>query len=165
MLTDVALKNLRPQSKPYKSADRDGLYVYVSPGGAISFRYGYRFNGRRETLTLGRYGRGGLSLAQARERLFEIKRTIAAGASPAIEKQRAKRRLKEAFSFEHVANRWMDTAPMADSTRNMRRSILNREVLPHWRNRLLSEITPDDLRAHCKSIVERGALRLGDPAW
>ncbi len=98
-----------------------------------------------------------MSFAQARERLFEIKRTIAAGASPAIEKQRAKQRLKEATSFEHVANRWMDTAPMANSTRNRRRSIFNREVLPHWRNRLLSEITPDDLRAHCKSIVERGA--------
>ncbi|MBD3836276.1 site-specific integrase [Brevundimonas sp.] len=157
MLTDAALKNLRPKSKAYKSTDRDGLYAYVSPGGAISFRYDYRFNGRRETLTLGRYGRGGLSLAQARERLFEIKRTIADGVSPAMEKQRAKRRLKEAHSFEHVAQRWMDTAPMADSTRNMRRSIFNREVLPQWRTRLLSEITPDDLRAHCKSIVDRGA--------
>lgn len=157
MLTDSALKNLKPKSKAYKSTDRDGLYAYVSPGGAISFRYDYRFNGRRETLTLGRYGRGGLSLAQARERLFEIKRTIADGVSPALEKQRAKRRLKEAHSFEHVAQRWMDTAPMADSTRNMRRSIFNREVLPQWRTRLLSEITPDDLRAHCKSIVDRGA--------
>ncbi|WP_341024227.1 tyrosine-type recombinase/integrase [Brevundimonas diminuta] len=157
MLTDAALKNLRPKSKAYKSTDRDGLYAYVSPGGAISFRYDYRFNGRRETLTLGRYGRGGLSLAQARERLFEIKRTIADGVSPALEKQRAKRRLKEAHSFEHVAQRWMDTAPMADSTRNMRRSIFNREVLPQWRTRLLSEITPDDLRAHCKSMVDRGA--------
>nr|WP_314187317.1 tyrosine-type recombinase/integrase [uncultured Brevundimonas sp.] len=157
MLTDAALKNLKPKSKAYKSTDRDGLYAYVSPGGAISFRYDYRFNGRRETLTLGRYGRGGLSLAQARERLFEIKRTIADGVSPALEKQRAKRRLKEAHSFEHVAQRWMDTAPMADSTRNMRRSIFNREVLPQWRTRLLSEITPDDLRAHCKSIVDRGA--------
>lgn len=157
VLTDAALKNLRPKSKPYKSTDRDGLYAYISPGGAISFRYDYRFNGRRETLTLGRYGRGGLSLAQARERLFEIKRTIASGVSPALEKQRAKRRLQEARSFEHVAQRWMDTAPMADSTRNMRRSIFNREVLPQWRNRLLSEITPDDLRAHCKTIVDRGA--------
>jgi integrase len=51
----------------------------------------------------------------------------------------------------------MDTAPMADSTRNMRRLIFNREVLPQWRTRLLSEITPDDLRAHCKSIFDRGA--------
>lgn len=157
MLTDAALRNLRPKSKAYKSTDRDGLYAYVSPGGAISFRYDYRFNGRRETLTLGRYGRGGLSLAEARERLFEIKRSIANGVSPALEKQRAKRRLKEARSFEAVAQRWMEAAPMAESTRNMRRSIFNREVLPQWRNRLLSEITPDDLRAHCKSIVDRGA--------
>ncbi len=157
MLTDATLKNLRPKSRGYKCTDRDGMYAYVSPGGAISFRYDYRFNGRRETVTLGRYGRGGLSLAQARERLFDIKRTIAEGASPAIEKQRAKRRLQEARSFEHVAQAWMDKAPMADSTRNMRRSIFNREVLPKWRSRLLSEITPDDLRAHCKTIVDRGA--------
>ena len=157
MLTDAALKNLRPRTKAYKSTDRDGMYAYVSPGGAISFRYDYRFNGRRETVTLGRYGRGGLTLAQARERLFDIKRTLSEGASPAIEKQRAKRRLQESRSFEHVASAWMDKAPMADSTRNMRRSIFNREVLPKWRTRLLSEITPDDLRAHCKAIVDRGA--------
>jgi integrase len=29
--------------------------------------------------------------------------------------------------------------------------------LPAWRNRLLTEITPDDLRAHCAKIVDRGA--------
>lgn len=48
-------------------------------------------------------------------------------------------------------------APMADSTRAMRRSIFERELLPVWRNRLLTEITPDDLRAHCGKIVDRGA--------
>lgn len=46
---------------------------------------------------------------------------------------------------------------MADSTRAMRRSIFERELMPVWRNRLLTEITPDDLRAHCGKIVERGA--------
>jgi integrase len=39
----------------------------------------------------------------------------------------------------------------------MRRSIFERDLLPVWRNRLLSEITPDDLRAHCVAIVDRGA--------
>ena len=63
MLTDAALKNLRPKSKAYKCTDRDGLYAYVSPGGGISFRYDYRFNGRRETVTLGVYGPAGLTLA------------------------------------------------------------------------------------------------------
>jgi len=157
VLTDTALKNLRPKARAYKSTDRDGMYVYVSTGGAISFRYDYRFNGRRETLTLGRYGSAGLTLAQARERLIEVKKAIADGVSPAVEKQRAKRRLKEAHDFAQVAQGWMDRAPMADSTRDMRRAIFNRDILPKWKNRLLSEITPDDLRAHCKAIVDRGA--------
>lgn len=46
---------------------------------------------------------------------------------------------------------------MADSTRAMRRSIFERELLPVWRNRLLTETTPDDLRAQCGKIVDRGA--------
>lgn len=39
----------------------------------------------------------------------------------------------------------------------MRRAIFERELRPVWRNRLLTEITPDDLRALCAKIVERGA--------
>ncbi len=157
MLTDAALRNIRPKSRSYKMTDRDGLYLLISPKGGIAFKYDYRFNGRRESVTLGSYGPAGLSLAKAREKVLDAKRMIAEGVSPALEKQRAKRRLKEARSFGHVAQRWMDHAPMADSTRNMRRSIFNREVLPHWENRLLNEITPGDLRAHCQTIVERGA--------
>lgn len=157
MLTDAELRNTRGKSKAYKKTDRDGLYVLVTPSGGIAFKYDYRFNGRRETVTFGSYGLTGLSLARAREKLIEAKRMIAEGVSPALEKQRAKRRLREARDFAHVAQKWMEEAPMADSTRNMRRSIFNREVLPQWRNRQLGEITPDDLRAHCKSIVERGA--------
>jgi hypothetical protein len=53
MLTDTALKNLKPKEKPYKVADRDGMYVVVAPSGTIAFRLDYRSNGRRETVTLG----------------------------------------------------------------------------------------------------------------
>lgn len=33
MLTDTALKNLKPKSAQYKMTDRDGMYVTVSPAG------------------------------------------------------------------------------------------------------------------------------------
>lgn len=33
MLTDTALRNLKPKSKPYKASDRDGMYVTVSTTG------------------------------------------------------------------------------------------------------------------------------------
>ncbi|RJG57668.1 DUF4102 domain-containing protein [Sphingobium terrigena] len=61
MLTDAALKNLKSKEKAYKVSDRDGMYVRVTTGGAISFRLDYRLNGRRETVTLGRYGPSGIS--------------------------------------------------------------------------------------------------------
>lgn len=56
MLTEFALRNLKPRTALYKIADRDGMYVAVSPVGTLSFRYDYRVNGRWETLTIGRYG-------------------------------------------------------------------------------------------------------------
>lgn len=157
MLTDVALKNLKPREKAYKVTDRDGLYVQVSTSGTLTFRLDYRLHGRRETLTLGKYGPFGLSLARAREATIDAKRAVFEGRSPAQEKQRDKRRIKEAKSFGEFGERWLVKAPMADSTRAMRRSIFERELLPVWKNRLLTEITPDDLRAHCGKIVDRGA--------
>jgi integrase len=157
MLTDVAVKSLKSRDKPYKVSDRDGLYVHVSSSGAVTFRLDYRLHGRRETLTLGKYGPSGLSLARAREATIDAKRAVSEGRSPAQEKQRDKRRLKEAKSFGEFGEQWLTKAPMADSTRAMRRSIFERELLPTWKSRLLTEITPDDLRAHCGKIVDRGA--------
>lgn len=51
MLTDLALRNFKPRTTLYKVADRDGMYVAILPTGSISFRYDYRINGRRETVT------------------------------------------------------------------------------------------------------------------
>ena len=157
MLTDTAIKALRSQKKLYKVSDRDGMYVVVQPSGAIVFRYDYRLNGRRETLTLGRYGPDGLSLARAREKLIDAKRAISEGRSPAQEKQHDKLRLKEAKRFGEFGEKWFQESRMADSTRAMRRSIYERDILPTFRNRLLTEITPDDLRMMCGKVKERGA--------
>jgi hypothetical protein len=41
----------------------------------------------------------------------------------------------------------------------MRRSIFERELIPVWRNRLLTEITPDDLRTRCAKIVDEAHRR------
>ncbi len=157
MLTDTAIKTLKAQQKLYKVSDRDGMYVVVQPSGAIVFRYDYRLNGRRETLTLGRYGPEGLSLARAREKLIDAKRAISEGRSPAQEKQHDKRRLKEAKRFGEFGEKWFQESRMADSTRAMRRSIYERDILPTFRNKLLTEIAPDDLRMMCGKVKDRGA--------
>ena len=81
MLTDTALRNLKPKSLTYKVSDRDGMYVTVSPANTVTFRYDYHLHGRRETLTTGRHRATGISLALAREKLRDAKRAVALGKS------------------------------------------------------------------------------------
>jgi integrase len=157
MLTDLALKKLKPKDKIYKATDRDGMYVSVALTGQITFRYDYRLNGRRETLTIGRYGSDGISLAEARERCLAARKMVSEGQSPAHEKQRDKRRLAVARTFGAVGKLWLKEARMAESTRAMRKAILDRDILPIWKNRLLTEIKPDDLRQLCSKVKDRGA--------
>lgn len=135
MLTDTVLRNLKPKSKIYKASDRDGMYVTVSPTGTVTFRYDYRLNGCRETFTIGRYGPAGISLALARE----------------------KRRLTAAKTFCEMTGKWLSGARMADSTKAMRKSIVDRDILPAFDNRQLNEITSGDLRALCNKVKEQGA--------
>ncbi|EFH4734274.1 tyrosine-type recombinase/integrase [Escherichia coli] len=156
MLTDTKLKNLKAREKLYKVADRDGLYVTVSPKGLVTFRYDYRINGRRETLTIGRYG-DGISLAQAREKLVEAKKRVNAGISPAGEKRDGKTKRKEEKTLHDFTVSYMKHTRLADSTRAMKQSIIDRDITPVWGRKLLSEITPSLLREYCDKIKARGA--------
>ncbi|QEZ46798.1 tyrosine-type recombinase/integrase [Cupriavidus oxalaticus] len=157
MLTDFTLRNLKPRSSLYKVFDREGMYVAISPTGSISFRYDYSINGRRETLTIGRYGFGGISLAAARDKLSAAKRLVRDGISPAIQKQREKARGPEIKTFGDHAVHWLYGAAMAPSTRAMRKSVLDRDILPIFKKRLLNEVQAEDLRALCLRVKERGA--------
>lgn len=157
MLTDAALRSLKPKDKPYKVSDRDGLYAYVLASGTISFRYNYSINGRQETLVLGRYGPGGLKLSEARELLTEAKRALAAGRSPARHKAAVKERKRQENTFGEWAEEWLEKYVMAESTRDMRRSVYKRDLEGPFGKLKLDEISADELRRLCDRIVARGA--------
>lgn len=174
MLTDLKLRNLKPEPKPYKRVDRDGLYVVVSPAGGVTFRLDYRLNGRRETLTLGRYDataarevprelgdlRYGMriSLAEARLLLTQARRTIDMGQSPAREKAESKHRGRDALTFGAWAEKFFAEAPLAESTKAMRRAIYARDLEKTFGRLRPEEITPGALLALCEKIKkERNA--------
>ena len=159
MLTDTKLRNLKPQDKMYKVADRDGLYVAVSPAGTVSFRYDYRINGRRETLTLGRYGRGadGITLAEARDELSTAKKLVNSGVSPSAEKRRGKTAIRNTDTLGEYTDKWLAEVKLAESTRNLKRSVINRVIKP-WRwNYRLAEISTADVRELCEKVKADGA--------
>ncbi|GKX40326.1 tyrosine-type recombinase/integrase [Pectobacterium versatile] len=157
MLTDTKIKSLKPRDKIYKVADRDGLYVAVSPAGTVSFRYDYRINGRRETVTLGRYGDDGITLAEARDALITVKKQVNAGVSPAAAKRDGKKSISGAPRFSDYTVAYMKHVRLADSTRAMKQSVIDRDITPTLGNRLMHEITPASLRALCEKMLDRGA--------
>jgi len=156
VLTDTKLKNLKPQDKIYKVSDRDGLYVAVLTSGSVSFRYDYRINGRRETLVIGQYGRDGISLAEAREELISAKKLLKAGQSPSAAKRDGIKKIRGAETFAVHTDAYMRHVVLADSTRAMKQSVIDRDIMPVLGNKMMAEITTSMVRDLCDRIVERG---------
>ena len=180
MLTDTELRKLRPKEKAFKVADRDGMYVTVSTAGTKSFRYDYRLNGRRETLTIGRYDDAAgaksprdlealdfgmtVSLAEARSLLSTARRSVERGESPSRTKAAKRQEAVESLTFGGWAEKYFadkadpnNGARLADSTLAMRRSVYRRYLQAPFGKLKLDEISAPQLMKHCESIREKGA--------
>lgn len=64
-LTVRAVEAAKPKAKPYKLADGQGLYLFVSPAGGKSWRANFAAGGKQQTRTYGRWP--GMTLADARK--------------------------------------------------------------------------------------------------
>ena len=88
---------------------------------------------------------------------MEARKVFARGISPAQEKQREKSRLVEAQTFGEYTKRGLAEHRMADSTKAMRKTVVDRDILPIFQNRRMAEIGPEDLRVPCANVKGRGA--------
>lgn len=156
MLSDTRVKQAKAKSSPYKLADAGGLYLYVSPAAAKSWRYDYRFNGRRRTLTFGLYP--ALSLAMARDRHYEARRQLAAGIDPAGKKQqdRARALKSAANTVRAIAEDWYtELSPHKSETwRQNARRWLDQRIYPAIGSRTASEVTSTDVLGLVKDMAK-----------
>jgi integrase len=157
MLTDVAIKALKPKEKVYKVGDRDGMYATVSTVGKGDLSYGLpdpRQAGDAHDRTLWSWWYQSLG---GPPQMHGCKASDRGGRVTGQGKKRSKTRLLESGSFSEMADRWIESDDMAESTCDMRRHILNRDILPTFGSYLLSEVTSEDLRALCEKVKKRGA--------
>ncbi|MBN8830948.1 MAG: integrase arm-type DNA-binding domain-containing protein, partial [Sphingomonadales bacterium] len=106
MLTELQVKQAKPEAKPYKKADRNGLHLYVSPTGHKSWRFKYRHGGKEGRMVFGTYP--DMSLAEAREVLDDTRKQLRQGIDPNVLKVRARLGVAsaEGRTFESVAREW-----------------------------------------------------------
>ncbi len=107
-LTDTAIRNLQPRTKPFKVSDSQGLYLLVNPGGSRLWRFKYRYNSREKLLSLGNYPLVGLK--HAREKRDEARLLLVDGYDPSAERQKRRRQefLKQGISFADIAQEYVE---------------------------------------------------------
>lgn len=86
-LTDIIIANDPPRTAPQLASEK-GLYLLVNPNGSRYWRFDYRFEGKRKTLSDGRYPE--ISLDIARTRRDEARELLAQHINPAEVRKQAR---------------------------------------------------------------------------
>lgn len=172
LLTDLALRNAKPQNNDTRLNDGGGLYLLVKPNGAKWWRFDYTISRKRKTLSVGVYP--DVSLSDARRKAQEARTAVANGIDPSDVRKASKvsqlhqlenqKRIEEGLpaldSFEHIALEWFDKM-MINKTENYKSRVLaalKRDAFP-WIGQLpLNQIKPTELLGVLQRIERRNAI-------
>lgn len=159
-LSDAKVRNAKPQTKPYKITDGEGMFLLVTPSGSKYWRFKYHFAGREKLLAFGVYPE--VSLGDARERRGQARKSLAAGNDPGEVKKEAKRQavLQNANLFEVIAREWFEHRKheWAHSSARTMKIRLDRYLIPKLGQRPIADITAPEILTMLRAVESRGVL-------
>ena len=143
------------ESKPYRLTDADSLYLFVTLKGSRLWRFDFRHNGKRNTISFGKWP--AVSLKMARDRRDEAHRCLALGDSPAPRRGIS---LPDARHFETVARDWYDASKAAWTPRYAELILarLEGDIFPHLGRDDIGQIEPPRVLEVIRKIEARGAI-------
>lgn len=169
-LTEVTLRNLKPQSKTYTVNDFDGLSVCVDPNGSKLWHFRFSWQGKQPRISLGKYPEVGLK--QARVKRDEYRSLIANGIDPRLQKRRVEQAGGEKkLTFEMFVPKWVelkfkklgeDAPDSRNTTRTQIQRYLKKDILPVLGIIPINEIKRSDVLQVLQRIESRGALSIAE---
>jgi len=159
-LTDIQVKNVKPQEKEITLFDGGGLYVKITPSGGKLWHLKYRYRGKDKKLCLGAYP--AVSLADARQRREDAKKLLANDVDPVETKkaQKAAQGEQDANTFEVIAREWHKTfsSTWVPSHAQHKLERLEKNVFPWIGKRPIKELTAPDVLAVLRRMESRNIL-------
>lgn len=156
-LTEVKIKNIKPNGKIERYADGGGLYLEVSVAGGKHWRMKYRVDGKEKRLSFGAWP--DVSLLEARDKRDDAKRMLRESRDPGTEKKKAKSE-REAPTFQDIALEYVEKQRevwAASHTRTVE-GRLKLDVYPAFGKKPIAAVTPQDVLAMLRKIEERRAF-------
>ncbi len=151
--SDSQLKNLKPRDKTYEEHEGRGFRIRVTKTGKKTFYYVYR-SGKIHYVKIGDYP--AMSLKDARKRHQEMMEMRDRGLDPSVE---VAAEIKGTFG--ELAKEYLNrhATKNKDSYRKGNEQILEKDVLPYWRNRPANQIRRADVTVLLDRVLDRGAQR------
>jgi integrase len=155
-LTNMECRNVRPQDRTVRHWDKHGLYLEVSPSGGRWWRFKYRIAGREKRLSLGVYP--DVDLKRARARCDDVRKLVAAGIDPSVQRKAKKQAAAMQNTFEAIAREWYHKEAETWNPDHAKRvlSSLERDVFPCVGARPANEIETPEIVAIMRRIEARG---------
>ena len=156
-LTNTQIKAAKPDSRDYRLADGQGMYLLVKQNGHKYWRLDYRFRGKRNTLALGVYPE--ISLQEARERRRGARIHLQNDRDPS-EVRKEEKRVKQMNLFKDVAYLWWEHNKESWSSGHVLRvqKRLENNIFQELGHLPIDEITPQKVIATVRRVEARGAL-------
>ena len=161
-LTELAIKNLKPKERLYRIADSAGLTLEIPPSGSKLWRYRYRFQGKAQMISLGKYP--DVKLADARKKRDELKAQSKEGIHLTRERklQKLRKSHEGANTFEKLARRFLEIKQENSNEKYAKQCLRQMElhVFPRLGIRPVAEITIPDVVEVVETIGNRGTLEV-----
>lgn len=158
-LSEVKVRNTKPQGNAYKLFDGGGLFLFVTPSGGKLWHFKYRFDNKEKKLAFGTYPE--ISLDNARQRRDEARRQVAHGIDPgAVRKAQKQAETSETETFEVIAREWHTkfTPTWTPGYAITIMGRLERDCFPWIGTRPITQIKALELLTVLRRIESRGAL-------
>lgn len=151
MLNDSEIKRAKVQEKEIALYDGEGLQLTVRKTGtkAFEFRYTSPTSKRKQKIVIGKYPI--MTLAEAREKRFELQKIIASGKDPKDERDaiKAKGITVKAVATNYIRYIKSDLAP---NTFKRNSGIIEREIITALGSKPISEVTRFDVLKMIREI-------------
>lgn len=161
-LTDLFVDRVKPPARgrvEYFDAVFGGLALRVTDRGHKSWSLFYRIGGRLRRFTIGNYPP--IKPAQARREANDALERVRQGIDPIVEKKiRRTSPSPENDTFGILSQDYLEKYARKNTASSMYKEtkrMIERDVLPIWRDRPISGITRRDVISVVDSIVARGA--------
>lgn len=159
MFTDIAIKSMKygqeSKNKDRKKSGNKGLRILLKPNGDKLWRFDFRFEGKRYSMSFGKYPE--VSLAEARGKCDAARTLLRQGINPNAHKKSTQD--ANINCFKALSEEWLITRGKKSETGDARlKRILEKDLIPFLGSRPIKEMTTPELLQVLRRIEQRGAI-------